>query len=209
MKINYWIKRLFFKNKLFKEGAYHEAGHVVFSYLYGYQCNYTELDVNNPGDGRTEFVFGQNTVAVNVILNQLNLIFTNLTGGQQQNIARQAHWLSMIFCAGACVEAFYFKSFWHKSFRPVLRGPDLEAVNAVNNLLGQIHINPTQETLRKGLCLIQNFDGLKLTIEEIAKGILNSKNKRLDQNEILHILTNTNFNQTKNDIINTAGNICH
>ncbi len=194
--------------KLFKEGAYHEAGHVAFTYLYGYSCGYVELDIDNPGDGRTEFIFGQNRVAVNTILNQLNDLFNNLTAGKQQNVVKQAHWLSMIFCAGASVEAYFFKPASSETYNPILRGPDLEAVNAINCLLGQIHANPTQETLRKSLCLIQNFEGLRTTIESIAQAILNSPNKRLVQQQIQQILTDTNFNDTKKDIIDNAGNIC-
>ncbi len=204
----YWLKKLFLKKRLYKIGAYHEAAHVVFAYLYGYTCGYTELDTENPGDGRTQFIFGQHRVAVNTILNQINVIFNNLTAGQQLNLVKHAHWLSMIFCAGACSEAYFFKSFWHKTYRPILKGPDLEALNSINQLLGSIHVNPIQETLGTALCLIENFPSLRSTIQKIAEETLSNPRKRLDQEQIQQILANENFNTTRDDIINNGAKLC-
>lgn len=204
----YKLRKIFFKKKLYKIGAYHEAGHVVYSYLYGYTCNFTEILPAEPGNGRTEFVFGQHNVAVNTIINQLNTILNGLSANQQQYIVRHAHYLSMIFSAGACSEAFFFKPFYNKKYRPIISGPDLEVINSINGLLGQIHSNPTMETLRKSLCLIQNFEGIRISIEAIANAILNSPEKRIEQVEIQQILTNTNFNNTINDIVQNGGNIC-
>ena len=176
--------------------AFHESGHIIFTYLTGYSCDACELLDN--GDGKTLSNYGSDLLLITGITNCIEEpdIFNGLDKKVKVHFPVVSHRIVTILLAGSIVESAFLKGgVINGNMEVEISGPDLIRVNNVNYLLTQLKkenhdSNYIQNTMSDLFTMI-SLDEIWSPISELAKEL--AKNRKLNKLEIESILNKTGF----------------
>ena len=91
------------ENNVLQQGAYHEAGRVVFTYLCGYVCDAMEIP-GVAGSSGSKLNSGNDLAAVQAVFSGNPLSMPAASLGHGIDVAKK---LMTIYCAGTCTETFF------------------------------------------------------------------------------------------------------
>lgn len=186
-------------DKLYEQGAYHESGHIVIAYFYGYKCDEVRLLSNDPGAGFSRFDYSQDTVLVTSILNSQNnsTLFNSLPKETKMESPHVAYKVSNILLSGPVTEAFHkFGVDFVGNLEVDVNGPDLISVKNIDYFLTEIDKQHNPDFVQHSLGNIGNVlrtDQFWKAIEHLAKTIINSPSKSLTRFEIENSLNQSGF----------------
>lgn len=205
--ISYWFQRTFQRKKLFRKVAIHESGHIVFSYFYGFTVRQSRLLINEPGNGFTETVYGKETVAANIIMNNWTTDFQRQNPAGQKHIHRIAFHLMVILYAGSSGEAFLQRKPSDKNYNLQISGEDLLGINAIETFLAMTGFPVDNSIVAKNTFnLYEQYTIFKESILALTDKFLQSNSLSLTQTDIEEILTTTDFFNIRDKIIDANSN---
>ena len=205
--ISYWFQRTFQRKKLFRKVAIHESGHIVFSYFYGFTVRQSRLLINEPGNGFTETVYGKETVAANIIMNNWTTDFQRQNPAGQKHIHRIAFHLMVILYAGSSGEAFLQRKPSDKNYNLQISGEDLLGINAIETFLTMTGFPVDNSIIAKNTFkLYEQYTVFKESILALTDKFLQSNSLSLTQTDIEDILTTTDFFNIRDKIIDANSN---
>ncbi len=180
----------------FLQTAYHEAGHIIFTYLTGYSCDGCELLGN--GDGKTSSEYGKDLLLITGIINSQEQpeIFNNLDKNIKAQFPVVAHRIMTIYLAGSVVEsAFLNNGIVNGNMEVEISGPDLIRANNIQYLLLQLKkenhdSNYIQKTMTDLFTMI-SLDEIWKPISELAKKLI--EKGKLNKQEIEDVLNQSGF----------------
>lgn len=184
------------KQRLYERGAYHECGHVIFTYFTGYTCDWVDLIIDEPGSGRSSLNYGTDLLLITGIINCINEdhIYNSLENKQKSRTLGVANKITSILLSGSVAEYVFLNGGKvDNNMKIEISGPDLERVDNVHFLLAQLiperhPINYIQQEFQRVLGIIRNVRIFWLTIDILAKKLLESSSKKLIQIEIEAVL---------------------
>jgi hypothetical protein len=185
--------------KNFEIAAYHESGHVVFTYLSGYSCEWIELSQVEPGSGVNRADYGDDVLLVAGIKNSITnpSLFNELEDSKKSKGLTVARKISKILLAGSAAQFKYLKNAnAENNLEIFVSGDDLLRMDNIEFFLSQIQTNPspdyTQNTLTEVLNIISH-PKIWSTIEMLSRGILISPDKQMNKMQIEKILNDSGF----------------
>ncbi|MDD4971610.1 MAG: hypothetical protein PHT07_19460 [Paludibacter sp.] len=176
--------------------AFHESGHIIFTYLTGYSCDGCELLDN--ADGKTSLNFGSDLLLITGITNCIEEpeIYNGLDRKVKAHYPVVSHRIIRILLAGSIVESVFLNGgVINDNMEVEVSGPDLIRANNVNQLLFQIKKekhdpNYIQNTM-SDLFVMISIDEMWNPISKLAKELANKR--KLKKQEIEEILNITGF----------------
>lgn len=204
MKIRYLIRKYTTKSfSLLTETAFHEAGHIWFSYFADFKVDKVEISHINIGNGKATINYGDVEDVVKALfdLNHTAKTFNNLPIDKKSKFQSTSYKLINSLIGGPLTEARY------KALKEKRRDADViiehsdykmsmtieESMNNILNNQGQpTKPNFTQKQVEEigGIISLKEVWNV---ITELALAILNKKNYTLDSTEIELILTQKGF----------------
>lgn len=185
---SYWVQNKFWRSRLFKRAAIHESGHIVFSYFYGYTIGQAELSIINPGNGVALIVYGDKTVAANIVLHNWPEHYLEGDAAVRKRIIKTAISLLVIAASGSVAETFFFRKKYFK-----LSADDLETINKIQLFLNEISVANDGNYAAFAFKMYKLYPIFKCATEVLTNNFLNSVNYSLTQQRIEEILTEVNF----------------
>lgn len=167
--------------------AYHEAGHVVAAYFTGNACDFSKLDLINPGNGLTKMNYGSDKFIAASMLVFLEdpTIHQALPENAKERASELHEVLGFVLTAGSVAETIF-----QNDGRPLLgnvkitiAGNDLNALDSVDACLGQIKGTCSNRALVE-LCKILGVPQVWKAVDETAKALLKHPKKELTKAEI-------------------------
>ncbi len=196
MRLLHWIKSIFKgkmnETELFRQGAFHECGHVAMAYMSQFKATEISLIKNDPGSGFTRFDYGDQRITLLIAaMKEYSTdptIFRNLDPNLKKAAPQVAFKIVGTLLAGPVSEAFLKVGVDFKGNLPVeVSGPDLLTVQSIDQCLTQNFTgypnNYIQDTLYKVTELIRS-DDVWNPITNLAERLLSSPDKHLNQIQI-------------------------
>jgi hypothetical protein len=179
--------------------AYHEAGHIVFAYYYGYTCD--GVVVSFTGDGVSKLNYGDDLHSIRGVTNFVkhNNYFSDLSIEKRQRCALVAVPITSILVAGSIAEYYYANSLDHLGNLTLeISGPDLERVDQVDNFLSTFYREKhpksfIQDVMTHTSVMTTKTKEVWDTIDGLAKLILSTDSKSLDKPAIEASLQQSGF----------------
>jgi hypothetical protein len=178
--------------------AYHEAGHVVFTYYFGYSCQ--RVQVLPTGDAKTEMNYGADLLPITAISNFIteNFVFSGLEKDAKIRCVSIAHPATIILFGGSAAESIYRNVMADEGHMEVeVSGPDLDRVNQIDRFLASCDPEhpPTflQTAMTHTLKIAKDKPEFWSAIDNIAKGIIAAPNYTLYRAGLEKILTECGF----------------
>lgn len=176
--------------------AFHESGHIIFTYITGYSCEECELLDN--GDGKTLSEYGTDLLLITGIINCVDQpdIFNELDKKLKMQFPVVSHRIMTIYLAGSIVESAYLNhGVINGDMEVEISGPDLIKANNINSLLSQLlkdkhDSNYIQNTMTDLFTMI-SLKEIWNPISELAKELADKR--KLNKQEIENILNKTGF----------------
>jgi hypothetical protein len=176
--------------------AFHESGHIVFTYFTGYSCDGCELLDN--GDGKTSSDYGSDLLLITGMTNCVEQpdIFNGLDRVVKAQFSAVSHRIMTILLAGSIVESAYLNGGVISGDMEVeISGPDLIRANNVDFLLSQLkkekhdsnYIQNTMSDLFTMISLSEIWNPITELAQELAE------KRKLNKQEIENILNKTGF----------------
>ena len=205
--ISYWLQKTFQRQKLYRQVAIHESGHIVFSYFYGFTVRQAKLIVTKPGNGFTETVYGKEAAVANIIFNVLIGDFVRQNLDTQKHIHRIAVRLMVILYAGSVGEAFVKRKPKDTGYNLEVSGEDLAALKIIQDFLHTTGFRMSDsDVVKNAFDLYERFPIFKQGIEALTNEFLKSTTLSLTQKQIEDTLTATNFFAVREQIIDAKSN---
>lgn len=170
--------------------AYHESGHIVLAYRYGYYCEWVEI--SNSGDGTSKINYLADLKPITGIKNAqsepsfLDEFLQNITLEKQRNLSIIA--LSIAF-AGSVAENYHFNQVNQGMAEIELSGTDLQEVNNIEFFLDSRF--PNQINIQYIVQDVYNYisnPNVQTTVNNLANTILSKTDRKLNRMEIEEIL---------------------
>lgn len=204
MKLRYFLRKITRNDfQLLTETAFHEAGHVCFSKFAEFDVNSVMIDSKRPGNGKTSINYKDSNDVVNALfeLDFSTKSFNSLSDKKKSIVIPTAYKLIDSLLGGPLGEARHIALRDKKeNTNVVLEHSDFKMTKTIVNSLVNLapHYNQTLDTNLifkkiKTINEIMTLDEFWMSINEIAKRILNSKDFMLNKNEIDKTLNDCNF----------------
>ena len=186
------------KDPRIKIAAYHEAGHIVFSYYVQWAAKEVKLlvDNNNVKQAITTYDFKGDEKIIKS-LGDIQLI-RELTADEQSRLYEVIHKRCKIVVAGPIAEAIYLEGgITNRTGNLAIELDGLDESNfkildhAINMLYGESTL--FEESSKEVIGAIKLFPLLWDVISSIAEGILDSNTLALNRSEIESILRKVGF----------------
>ena len=180
--------------------AYHEAGHVVVSYLTGYVCKGLKIEGRNPLENKECYDFGEENQLVSAIYGYKNSpdLYDGLNQVAKNRCRETALKTIIVLMGGPAAEAVY-KNGGKVHMDPffTISVHDLEAADCIDYFLsivkqGQHPTNYLQSIFRQVLKLME-IKEVWAAVSVLAKAIIESNNSKLERKDIEKILIQTGF----------------
>jgi hypothetical protein len=178
--------------ELFRQGAYHESGHIIVAYLSRYKSDRVELILDDPGSGMTKFDYGglDMTMAIASMQNYTNNpeLYNDLPAGLKNICPEVAFKITGTLLGGPVSEALYATGIDFVGNLPIeMSGPDLISVQNIHHFLSDIVTNHKPNYIEHSLSMIVQL--LKQqefwdAIKHLSDSILSSPNKQLNRDQI-------------------------
>jgi hypothetical protein len=180
--------------------AYHEAGHVVISYLTGYVCKSFKINGKSPLESPDSYDFGEEGEFVSAIYEYKNSpdTYDGLSQVAKNKCRDTALKTIIVLMGGPAAEAVY-KNGGKVHIDPffTISVHDLEAADCIDYFLsivkqGQHPTNYLQSIFRQVLKLME-IKEVWAAVSALAKAIIESENSKLERKDIEKILVQTGF----------------
>jgi hypothetical protein len=189
--------------------AYHEAGHILFSYLCGYSCNYVELINTEANEDFSSIViidYGKDAEVASKFIANANLdYFKTLNLGMKLEAIEVGRRIARIYLGGSVAAAVYNNGGNYQIPLPMqIDVTDLFMVEFISQVLREsstdVDENFVDYNLQDALYTLANPNYWS-TIEDLAKGLLNAN--ELSRNDIEECLEEHGilYNESAMDVI--------
>lgn len=187
--------------ELFRQGAFHESGHIVMAYLSKFKADESKLIQGDPGSGFTKFDYGDPriTLLIAAMQNYSNdpSIFNTLDSNIKKAAPQVAFKIVGTLMGGPVSEAFHKEGIDFEGNLPIeMSGPDLLTAQSIDLCLSRNFTNHSPdfiiESLTKVTSLIKNerFWGV---INHLSETLMRSTDMHLNRQQIEEALENSGY----------------
>lgn len=182
-----------------ERSAYHEAGHIILTYLTGYSCDKVALNADADGNAFTVQNYGNDLLLITAITNYKTdpEIFNELPNEIKNKTLSTAHKATSILLAGSVTESICLNDgLISPEMEVVVSGPDLTRSEQIDFLLSKILPGHDPDFIKNKTSELFEFFVLEEftnAADNLAKAMLTSSDLTLNKEEIEEILTNTGF----------------
>ncbi len=182
-------------NELYTIGAYHEAGHAVLGYYFGFQVKSIALILNEPGSAVTKFDYGKDHLLITGILNaKTDLTFFKSL--PKSDIERTPLVCDKIYCTligGPIAEAIHKFGISNVGRMEIgIKSPDVESIEAVEYVLSLMGDSSFRDRTTAVEILLRS-DKFWTVVSSLSSKLLDSNSKSLVQSEIEGVFQRLNF----------------
>jgi hypothetical protein len=187
--------------KLYKIGAYHEAGHAVLGFYSGFEVKSISLIAADPGSGITRFDYGIDNLLIAGILNAKKdpAFFNSLSQPVRTRSPQACLKICNTLIAGPVTEAIYkFGIDYTGNMEVGIKDPDAEGIEAADYVLSIIDKTHSKAYIQETIISITEIlrsEQFWTVVISLSDKLLNSKAKTLAQQEIEAVFEKHNFTQ--------------
>ena len=187
------------ENRKLEQAAYHESGHVVYTYLNGYACDLVRVLKNTPGEGVSKLNFGYDQTLIAIISNaqEHGEHFNNLSFREKMISPGVAHKIAGILLAGSAAESIYLAGGKGTDRMAVeIAGPDLRGLRNVDFFLNSFTRTHKKDYITQRMAKVlssMELPELWKAVEALATAVLKSEDLGLLREDIEKILADCGF----------------
>lgn len=180
--------------ELLQQSAIHEAGHIIMAHYFGHSINFTSIDKEIPGEGKTSISWGTDQPLINILTKPA------LIADRQklQNIDKEyliglANQFIMVLCAGTAAEAVYETQNSGSTSITSLNGSDNDTIADFIDALSSIGITLPDDVVLKNYQMVFGFlskSAFSAAIMELSDKIVSATNHQLNAAELKEFFSN-------------------